>query len=172
MSLSPLPKPILVTAIIPTEFDLYLDHQEPFYFDFHCSRKHMPLATVARDVSELPWDATVTSTNRPPCFPYFQVWSGGVVPQGFSLLQPCEKLLQNLFYFTYEHARSHWQMSDIKQKFCPKQSTGCSTLHVACHSLWLSRYSCPASIFFSLPAVHNYAPLGAQQDRACVASSF
>lgn len=41
-------------------------------------------------------------------------------------------------------------MSDIKQKFCPKQSTGCLGLHVACHILGLEKFMPSISLFFSL----------------------
>lgn len=54
-----------------------------------------------------------------------------------------------LFHFPHKHAKSHWQMSDIKKEFCPKQRAGCTSSPVARHGLWLYRNSCPAPAFSS-----------------------
>lgn len=97
------------------------------------------------------------------------MWSWQAASQGFPLLQPCEKCLKNLFYFTQEHTRSHWQMSDIKQKFCPEQSTGCLGSHVACHSLGLQIFMPSISLFFSLKFTSFTQ---AQKERVCAAGNF
>lgn len=116
---------------------------------------------------ELLSGATVTSTSsNPPHFPYIQVWSSRAVSQGFPSPQPHEKLLQN-FYFTsprnMQGATDRCQI--LSEDFAPSKALDAQAY------VWHAMAFDSADIHaqrqsFILPAGHNYAPLGAQQDQA------
>lgn len=63
-------------------------------------------------------------------------------------------------------------MSDTKQKILPQAKHWMLKLTCGMPQPLTLKIFMPSINLFFLPAVHNYTPLGAQQDRVHVASSF
>lgn len=134
---------------------------------------------MPRDFPELPSNVTIASTSRqvlllrkPSPFSISPRKSQGVVSPGFPLLQPRQKLLQQLCFTSPMNMQAATDRCQIFNKNFALSKALDAQAHKWRATAFDSEDIHAQHQSFLLPAVHNYAPSGAQQDQACVAGSF